>query len=160
MRASICVAVLIAGSASAWAQNGTIDVFTSYGPSGTRQNLELPATDFTYQSTVSCIYSFHYDFKVYKNGVLKLSDSFDVIDPGGTYNYSKNVSFSGWNLVSGDVIRYYSFVKIIAGPYTNQTDRDNFYHDCVDLISVAPSMPHRATPYAIDEKRRFEELLG
>jgi hypothetical protein len=152
--------VIMAGSATAWAQGSQVDVSTSYGPSGTRQNLELPASSFTYESTVTSNYSFHYDFKVFKNGVLKLIDSFDVINPGGSHSYSKNVSFSGWNLVSGDVIRYYSLAKIIAGPYTNQKDTDNFYHDCVDLVGVAPSSTHAPALYAIDEKRRFEELLG
>jgi len=160
MRSVISAIVVMAGSATAWAQGGQIDILSAYGPNGTRQNLELPATDFTYESTVTCNYSFHYDFKVFKNGVLKLTDSFDVINPGGSYSYSKNVSFSGWNLVSGDVIRYYSLAKIIAGPYTGQKDTDNFYHDCVDLVGFAPSGTHAPALYAIEEKGRFEELLG
>ena len=50
--------------------------------------------------------------------------------------------------------------KIIAGPYTNQKDTDNFYHDCVDLVGFAPSSTNGPALYAIEEKGRFEELLA
>ena len=91
MKSVMSAFVVMAGSTVAWAQGGQIDILSAYGPSGTRLNLELPVDSFTYQSTVTCNYSFHYDLKVYKNGVLKLTDSFDVINPGGSYSYSKAV---------------------------------------------------------------------
>ena len=152
--------LFVIGSGSAvWAQG--INVENRVGPNNTHFNLELPASSYLYESDTTCTVSYHYDFKVYLNGVLKYSDSFDVINPSSPTYYSNDVSFSTWTLHVGDVIKFYSVAKIIG---STTRDSDNLYADCVDNVSFAPDHPIEETtamaPSAIDDKRRFEELLG
>ena len=158
MRLLTTLVVLIGSSASAWAQ---VDVMNRVGPNGTRFSLELPASSYLYECDTTCTATYHHDFKVYLNGTLKYSDSFDVINPQSPTYYSNTVSFSGWNLAAGDTVRFYSYVKIIG---SSTRDADNLYADCVDNASFTPERPIQDTtamaPDAIDDKRRFEDLLA
>jgi hypothetical protein len=151
--------VLVFGS-QAWAQQ--INIESRTGPNGTHFPLELPISSYTYEADTYCSYSYNHVFKVWHNTTLKVSTSFDVINPSSPTYYSNTVSFEGWDLRVGDTVRFYSQVKIIAGPYINQRDTDNQYGDVVDYFSFAPPDEHVTAfaPSAIDERRRFEDLLG
>lgn len=160
MKQAIVCGVFLMSGAQAWAQ--IIDIQSRSGPNGTRFNLELPISSYTYQADTYCAYSYNHVFKVWHNTTLKVSQSFDVINPSSPTYYSNNVSFSGWNLQVGDTVRFYSQVKIISGPFMNQKDTDNQYGDVVNNISfTAPEEDVTAfAPSAIDDRRRFEDLLG
>ncbi len=158
MKTIVTLAVLVGSSVPAWAQ---INVENRVGPNNTHFSLELPSSSYLYECDTYCTFSYHHDFKVYLNGTLKYSQSFDVLYPSSPTYYSNDVSFSGWNLAVGDTIRFYSSVKIIG---TSTRDTDNLYADCVDNVSFAPERPLDDTtamaPSAIEEKRRFEDLLA
>jgi hypothetical protein len=162
MRVIVGIGILVAAASPAAAQ--AIDIMNRVGPSGTHFDLELPASSYLYEADTYCNYAYRHTFKVYHNGVLKLTDINDIIPQGSPTYYSNNVSFSGWNLQVGDVVRFYSHVKIISGPYRNQVDTDDLYGDCVDNVSwiepAAESLAASPVPAAIDDRRRFETLLG
>jgi hypothetical protein len=146
--------------AQAWAQQ--IDYVSRSGPNGTHFPLELPISSYVYEGDTYCNYSYNHVFKVFHNTTLKVSQSFDVINPSSPTHYTNTVSFSGWNLQVGDTVRFYTQVKIISGPYINQKDTDNLYGDVVNNVSfTAPEEDVTAfAPSAIDDRRRFEDLIG
>ncbi|MBI2932908.1 MAG: hypothetical protein HYY16_14780 [Planctomycetes bacterium] len=160
MRGVIASAVVLLSASVASAQN--IDVFNAWGPSGTHIEHELPISSFTYQCTTTCNYSYRHEFKVWHKRALKHSESFDVINPSGSTPFSREISFSGWNLQVGDVITYRSTVVIISGPYTGQSDEDYLYGDVVDHegFRSQPGSHPGSVLDVIDEKSRFETLLA
>lgn len=158
---TLAVSAVLLGSATLASAQG-IDIVDPYGPSGTHIEHELPISSFTYTSDTyqESPQSFRYTFRTFKNGRLKTSESFDVINPGSPYHWEKVVSFSGWNLRVGDQVKYTSKVTWLSN--NTVTDNDILYGDVVDRQALAPlRRGEQGELFAVLLRgSRWEELFG
>jgi len=161
-RLGFTAALLAATSAPALAQD--INIWNSHGPSGTHITHELPMSSFAWQGAFdSNLVSTRITFKVWHNSTLKINRTTDYLVPLDPQNHVEVVDTSRWGLAVGHVITYYAKAELLSGPYKGAYDEDYLYGDCVNNISAPPansSLQAAAPPAAVDDKRRFEDLLG
>jgi hypothetical protein len=107
-----------------------MDIQNRFGPSGTHFQLPADTQAFNYEATITGgTVSYRIEFKVFVNGVLKLSAEEVVAPAPPVYHYSSLVNMSTWGLKPGDVVTFQaSVVDLVQG---NVLDVDYLYGDVI-----------------------------
>jgi hypothetical protein len=84
------------------------------------------STRSDYVATVTTLYDFWLDLKVFHDGVLKHDTTTYVVNAGPAYLYTEAVFHTGWGLHKGDELNYRGRATIAAGPFQGMFDEKDW----------------------------------